>query len=141
MRWPLALALVRRVAWLDRDVRAGHYDPWSAGPIPRATDLVLGILGLGRIGKRMALIARECFGRVIACDPYIIDGDFPPYVERVGLEALFERADIVSLHVPLTEETHGLVDYVLLDRMKPGSMLVNTARGAVVEIADLVAAA
>ena len=55
------------------------------------SDLTLGILGLGRIGKRMAHMARNCFGRVIACDPYIIDGDFPAYVERVGARGALSR--------------------------------------------------
>lgn len=136
----LALAQVRRVAWLDRDVHAGRFHFSSAGPIRRATSLTLGILGLGRIGKRMALVSREIFGRVIACDPYLIDGDFPHYVERVDLETLFARADLVSLHVPLTDETRGLVGQRLLERMKPGAMLVNTARGAVVDVPALLAA-
>jgi D-3-phosphoglycerate dehydrogenase len=76
---------------------------------------------------------------VIACDPYIIDGDFPAYVERVKLEELFAQADAISLHVPLTNETRGMVNASLLGLMKPGSVLVNTARGAVVNIDDLLA--
>lgn len=136
----LALALVRGVAWLDRDVHAGRWNYLAAGRLRRARELTLGILGLGRIGKRMAHIARECFGDVIACDPYLIDGDFPPYVARVDLETLFARADLVSLHVPLTAETRGIVNADLLARMKPGAMLVNTARGAVVNLPDLLAA-
>ena len=70
-------------------MRAGHWHYTTAGHDPPRRDLTLGILGLGRIGKRMAHIARNCFRRVIACDPYIIDGDFPAYVERVSLEELF----------------------------------------------------
>ena len=54
--------------------------------------MTVGILGLGRIGKRMAHIGAQFFARVLACDPYIIDGDFPAYVERVGLDALFDAA-------------------------------------------------
>jgi D-3-phosphoglycerate dehydrogenase len=106
----------------------------------RVSDMTIGILGLGRIGKRMAHISRNSFKRVIACDPYIIDGDFPAYVERVSKEELFAQADAISLHVPLTDETRGLVDASLIKLMQPGSVLVNTARGAVVNIFDLVAA-
>src|SRR5262249_14649511 len=73
----LALASLRHVAMYDRDIRAGNWHYTSSGPIRRASELTLGILGLGRIGKRMAHIARDCFGSVIACDPYLIDGDFP----------------------------------------------------------------
>lgn len=130
----MALALVRHLAIYDRDVKAGRWSYLSPGTIRRASDLTVGILGLGRIGKRFAHIARNCFARVIACDPYIIDGDFPAYVERVDLETLFGRSDIVSLHVPLNDETRGMVNAPLLGRMRQGSMLVNTARGAVVDV-------
>lgn len=135
----MALALLRHLAIYDRDVKAGRWSYLSAGTIRRASDLTVGILGLGRIGKRFAHLARNCFARVIACDPYIIDGDFPAYVQRVGLEALFEQADIVSLHVPLNDETRGMVGAGLLARMRRGSMIVNTARGAVVDIDALAA--
>jgi D-3-phosphoglycerate dehydrogenase len=135
----MALALLRHLALYDRDVRAGRWSYLSAGPIRRAGDLTVGILGLGRIGKRFAHLARNCFARVIACDPYIIDGDFPAYVQRVSLAALFEQADIVSLHVPLNDETRGMVNDGLLGRMRRGSLLVNTARGAVVDVAALLA--
>jgi phosphoglycerate dehydrogenase-like enzyme len=130
----MALALLRHLAIYDRDVKAGRWSYLSPGPIRRAGDLTVGILGLGRIGKRFAHLARNCFARVIACDPYIIDGDFPAYVGRVGPEELFAMADVVSLHVPLNDETRGMVGTGLLGRMKPGSLLVNTARGAVVDV-------
>lgn len=130
----MTLALLRHLAIYDRDVKVGRWSYLSPGTIRRASDLTVGILGLGRIGKRYAHLARNCFARVIACDPYIIDGDFPAYVERVSLDALFERSDILSLHVPLNDETRGMVDAPLLARMKRGGMLVNTARGAVVDV-------
>jgi phosphoglycerate dehydrogenase-like enzyme len=88
----------------------------------------------------MAYSARNSFARVIAFDPYLIDGDFPAYVERVDLATLFRQADAVSLHVPLNGETTGLVNAALLDLMKPGSFLVNTARGGVVNIDDVLTA-
>jgi D-3-phosphoglycerate dehydrogenase len=136
----MALALVRHLAIYDRDVKAGRWHYMTPGAIRRCSDMTLGILGLGRIGKRMAHVGRNAFARVIACDPYIIDGDFPAYVGRVSLEELFRQSDVVSLHVPLSDETRGMVNARLLDLMKPGTMLVNTARGAVVNIEDLVGA-
>jgi D-3-phosphoglycerate dehydrogenase len=136
----MALALLRHLPQYDRDVRAGRWHYSSPGALRRASELTLGILGLGRTGKRMAHIGRNAFARVIACDPYLIDGDFPAYVERVELEQLFSRADVVSLHVPLTDETRGMVDARLFERMKCGAILVNTARGAVVDIDALAAA-
>jgi len=135
-----ALALIRHLPRLDREVRAGNWHYASTGGLVRATELTLGILGLGRIGKRMSYISRNVFGAVVACDPYIIDGDYPAYVGRVSKEELFRKSDIVSLHVPLNDETRGMVDANLLGLMNRGSFLVNTSRGAVVEVPDVVAA-
>ena len=136
----MTLTLLRHIAFYDRDVRAGRWHYTSPGTMRRVSNLTLGILGLGRIGKRMAHIGRNCFRRVIACDPYIIDGDFPAYVERVDLSNLFRESDAISLHVPLTDETRALVGSAVLGLMRPGSVLVNTARGAVVNIDDLLLA-
>jgi D-3-phosphoglycerate dehydrogenase len=136
----MALALVRHLPRFDRDVRAGNWSYASTGGLARASELTLGILGLGRIGKRMSYISRNVFGPIIACDPYLIDGDFPAYVQRVSKEELFRKADVVSLHVPLNDETRGMVDGRLLSLMKKGSHLVNTARGAVVVLDEALAA-
>ena len=133
----MVLTLLRHIAFYDRDVRNGTWHYTSAGRMRRVSDMTLGILGLGRIGKRMAYVSRNCFRRVIACDPYIIDGDFPAYVERVDLTHLFRDADAISLHVPLNDETSGMVNSSVLKIMKPTSVLVNTARGGVVNIDDL----
>ena len=133
----LALALIRNVVGFNRDVNAGKWHYLSSGRLRRASEMTLGIVGLGRIGKRMAHISRNTFKRVIACDPYLIDGDFPAYVERADLGALFEASDVVSLHTPLNDETRGMIDERVLRRMRPGSFLVNTARGAVVAIEHL----
>jgi D-3-phosphoglycerate dehydrogenase len=133
----MLLGAIRGIARYDRDIHQGRWHYTSAGRIPRASNLTVGILGLGRIGKRFAHIARNVFKRVIAHDPYLIDGDFPAYVERVSLEELFVQADAISIHCLLTAETRGMVDGRLLRMMKPGSYLVNTARGAVVDIDGL----
>jgi D-3-phosphoglycerate dehydrogenase len=136
----MALAMLRNIAAYDRDVKQGVWHYASAGKIQRASDMTLGIVGLGRIGKRMAHISRNIFRRVVAYDPHIIDGDFPAYVERVGKEELFRQSDVVSLHTPLNDETRGMIDASALGLMKPGSYLVNTARGGLVEIGDLLQA-
>ena len=136
----MTLALIRHLMIYDRDVKAGRWHYLSAGKIRRASLMTVGVLGLGRIGKRYAALARECFARVIACDPYLSDDDFPPYVQRVDLAELFEQADAISLHVPLNDETRGMVDASLLAKLKPGSVLINTARGGVVDIDALRAA-
>jgi len=133
----MALALVRHLPFYDRDIRSGTWHYESTGPLRRCSDMTLGIVGLGRIGQRMAHLARNAFRRIVACDPRLIDGDLPAWVERRSLAATFEESDVVSLHTPLTAETRGMVDRRLLARMRPGSYLVNTSRGAVVDIDDL----
>jgi D-3-phosphoglycerate dehydrogenase len=137
----LALALLRNVVAYQRDVAAGRWHYLSSGPLQRAGDMTLGIVGLGRIGKRMAHVSRNVFGRVAAFDPYLIDGDFPAYVDRIpDLYGLLAASDVVSIHAPLTAETRGMIDAQALAHMRRGSFLVNTARGAIVEIGDLLAA-
>jgi D-3-phosphoglycerate dehydrogenase len=136
----LALASIRNIVAYHRDILAGKWHYLSSGELRRAGDMTLGVIGLGRIGKRMAHISRDVFRNVIACDPYLIDGDFPAYVERASLTDVFARADVVSLHVPLNDETRGMIDAKVLGVMKPGSFLVNTSRGAVVDVDDALAA-
>src|SRR6267154_1539169 len=136
----LALALMRNIVAYHRDIQAGNWHYLSSGKFHRASEMTLGIVGLGRIGKRMAHISRNVFKRVVACDPYLIDGDFPAYVERADLAGLFAQSDVVSVHVPLNEQTNRMVDGALLGRMRPGSYLVNTARGGIVDIDGLLSA-
>jgi len=137
----LALASIRNIVAYDSDIHAGHWHFMSPGTMRRPSELTLGIVGLGRIGKRMAHISRNVFKRVVAYDPHIIDGDFPAYVERVhSLEGLAGQADVVSLHTPLNAETRGMVNAGFFGAIKRGTHFVNTSRGAVVNLPDLVAA-
>lgn len=136
----MALALVRNIVGYHRDIVSGQWHYLSSGAVRRAGDMTLGIVGLGRIGKRMAHVSRNVFKRVIACDPYLIDGDFPAYVERADLESLFAQSDVVSLHTPLNDETRAMIGADVLGHMRRGSYLVNTSRGAVVDIGDLLSA-
>jgi D-3-phosphoglycerate dehydrogenase len=137
----MALALVRHLPFYDRHVRANNWHYTSAGKLRRVSDMTLGILGFGRIGKRMAHLSSNVFGRVIACDPYVGDGDFfPDRVARVDQEQLFRDADVVSLHVPLNDETRGIANARMLNLMKKGSFLVNTARGSVANLDHVLAA-
>jgi len=137
----LALASIRNVVAYHRDIGAGTWHFLSSGPLHRPAELTLGIVGLGRIGKRMAHVSRNVFKRIVAYDPYLIDGDFPPYVERAGaLEDLRSRSDVVSLHTPLTDETRGFIDAEFFGAAKRALTLVNTSRGAVVDVTSLLAA-
>lgn len=134
----LILALLRRITVLDRGVRAGQ---WEAGRGGELADSVVGVLGLGRIGAGLASRASGLGARVLAHDPYR-DAAFAREhgAEQVGLEELFARAEILSLHTPLTAETEDLVEAGLLATMPAGALLVNTARGELVVEEDLAAA-
>jgi phosphoglycerate dehydrogenase-like enzyme len=131
----MLLDCIRGISRFNKHVREGNWHYTSTGKIPRASDMTVGIVGLGRIGKRFAHIARNTFKNVIAFDPYIIDGDFPAYVERVAsLEDLFKRADAVSIHCLLNTSTTNLINEHCFNQVRPGSYLVNTARGALIDI-------
>ena len=96
-----------------------------------------GVVGLGAIGRRVGTLCRALGMTVIAHDPAASTSAF----ELVGLEELVSRSDVISLHCALTEETRGLIDRELLSRAKPGAVLVNAARGAIVESEDVLAEA
>jgi lactate dehydrogenase-like 2-hydroxyacid dehydrogenase len=136
----LLLALARRVAEGDRLLR--RREPWGLAPtFMLARGLggrTLGVLGLGRIGREVARLA-EAFGMKIVYANR--SGPLPDVsYERSPLDALLERADVVSVHVPLGPETHHLIGERELRLMRPQALLVNTARGAVVDEAALVEA-
>jgi D-3-phosphoglycerate dehydrogenase len=133
----MALALVRHLPWYDREIRAGHWHFLSTGALRRLSSLTVGIVGMGRIGRAVAARARPCFGRLLGYDPFLSDSDWPEGVERVEWAALFAHSQVVSLHLPLTEQTHGLVNRQVLQTMPAGSYLVNTARGGLIDVDDV----
>jgi D-3-phosphoglycerate dehydrogenase len=134
----LILALARKLPLLDRQTRSGRWSVFEAVPIHRLAGQTVGILGCGRIGSR---VARKLGGfdvRLLACDPYL--PAFPPGVEGVPRDRLLAESDYLTLHCPLSPETRHVVDAGALARMKPTAVLVNTARGGLVDTAALVAA-
>jgi len=131
----LLLALCRKIARLDRQTRAGRWNVFEAVPIRRLAGQTVGIVGCGRIGSR---VARKLAGfdvRLLASDPYLTA--FPPGVEPVTLDRLLAESDQVTLHCPLTAETWHLIDARTLARVKPTAVLINTARGGIVDTAAL----
>jgi D-3-phosphoglycerate dehydrogenase len=137
----LLLGLARGLLGLQADVRAGGWDYAAAGPLHRLRGRTLGIVGLGRIGRRVAAKARAFGLRVVAADPYLTPSTFAEHgAEARPLERLLAEADFVSLHAPLNEETRGMLDARAFALMKPGACLVNTARGALVDEGALRAA-
>ncbi len=136
----MALALVRHLPQFDRHVRAGGWDYLATGDLQRPSTLTLGVVGMGRIGRRVAELGRPFFGRVIAHDPYVSNDAWPSGVERAELDDVFADADLVSLHVALTAESQGLVDRRRLGLMHDHSYLVNVSRGGLVDHDALLAA-
>jgi phosphoglycerate dehydrogenase-like enzyme len=136
----MALSLLRHLPFHDRRVRAGAWTIGDGDLMRRTTELTLGIVGMGRIGRRLAEFARPVFGRMLGSDPFVPPASWPEGVEPVTLDAVFASSDVVSLHVPLAEDTRRLVDRDRLRSMKPGSFLVNVSRGELVDIAALIEA-
>lgn len=132
----MALACNRGLIKAERSLRQG-LKPWdmrSIQPIFRVAGAIMGIIGLGRIGGATALRAKGLRMNVQAYDPYACAGtDKLLGVNLVGLEELLQTSDIVSVHTPLTDETRKLINASALELMKPSAILVNTARGAVVD--------
>lgn len=138
----MLLAAARRLGEADRFVRQGNWSPenaWSPDFFTGkdVTGATLGIIGLGEIGQAVARRAAGFDMRVLAWNrtPREVPG-----VESVSLEELLLRSDFVSIHVALTDDTHNLLDAEKIAMMKPGAVLVNTARGGIVDEAALAAA-
>jgi phosphoglycerate dehydrogenase-like enzyme len=133
------LAAMRRLLELDRATRDGRGWPTDATLGERVRDLgscTVGLVGYGNVAKRVEQIVRSTGAQVLHTSA--TRDDFNP--NWVSLNELLSKCDIVSLHVPLTPATEGLIDEAALAKMKPGAILVNTARGEVIDEAALVAA-
>lgn len=132
----LMFGLSRQLGRLDRAVKQGE---WSARDSFRGLELAgktLGIIGLGRIGRRTAELAQAIGMQVVTWSPHSRDDRFPAF----ALEELLRVSDVVSLHLALTPETRGLIDRNALRQLQPGALLVNTARGALIDESALVEA-
>lgn len=134
----LIMALVRRVCELDRSVRSGEWDPMAhVSEIRRISALRAGVVGLGHIGTRVGRHLQQLGFSVRGYDPQIGAAGID---QEDTLEALLAVSDLVSLHVPLTNATHHLIDRDALARVSPGALLINTSRGSVVDEAAVVEA-
>jgi glyoxylate reductase len=139
MAFALLLSAARRVVEGDRLVKAGGWKTWSPGFLLGA-DLrgaTLGILGFGRIGRAVARRASGFGVRILYHDPHPAAPEPGLEAEAVDFETLLREADFLSIHTPLTEQTRGLIGAEALAKMKPTAVLVNTARGPVVDLGAL----
>jgi D-3-phosphoglycerate dehydrogenase / 2-oxoglutarate reductase len=131
----LLLSAARDIARMDRDIRAGR---WSASEGLELAGRTLGVVGVGGVGAQMARIAAAVGMRVMAWNRSGIPAGVP--AEPAQLDTLLATCDAVSLHVALVPQTRGLIDARRLGLMRAGAILVNTARGALVDEAALIAA-
>lgn len=127
------LGLLRHVSQADRQVRAGVWKGLMGSLLETKT---VGIVGFGRIGKRVATLIAAFGASVIISDAQVKSSDF----ENVGLDELCTRSDIVSLHLPYSQATHHIIDEKRMNLMKKGSFIVNISRGGLVDEAMLLVA-
>lgn len=135
----VTLGLLRRLPAAVERAASGIWDVKALRPIPRVSELTFGVVGLGRIGQRVISLLRPLGGEIVGHDPFISP---PPEGVRLAadLEALLRQSDVVTLHLPLSADTHHLIDATRLGIMKPGAVLINTSRGGLVDTGALVAA-
>ncbi len=136
-----ALILTRGAFMASHDLIAGHWTRQALAKGGEISGRKLGLIGFGIIGQAVADRATALGMRVLAYDSKLPE-DHPAWkrAEQCSLEAILSNADIISLHVPLTEETRNVINSVALQKMKPGTILINTARGGIVDEAALVEA-
>jgi D-3-phosphoglycerate dehydrogenase / 2-oxoglutarate reductase len=130
----LLLAVARGIAFMDRDVRAGQWKVPTSG-IHRLTALRLALLGVGRIGRRVASRAQAFGLDVVAYDPFIKEWDVAGVTRAASVEEAVAEADFISLHAPLTPENHHLIGTATIAAMKRAPVIINTARGGLVDLA------
>ncbi len=138
----LILALSKQLSVLDKAVRAGNFRIRYQNLPQDLNDKTLGLLGFGKIGSEIGRICRQALNmRVVAFDPYLPDdkkATFDGQVEFVEIQTLFSRSDVISIHVPLTDETRNLVGTPELSMMKPKAIIINTSRGGFVDETALI---
>lgn len=133
----LMLACAKSVVPLDARMHAGHWDKATHKSLELGGRTV-GVVGLGAIGQRFARMAHAMDMRVIGFDPYA--KNLPDYIQSADLATIWREADVISLHCPLTDENRGMLNAETLAQCKRGVIVVNTARGGLIDEAALLAA-
>ena len=136
----LLMAIVKKIQLADTILKQGQWQRRYQLSTGDLTGHTLGIIGLGRIGGRLARLVQNFEMEVLGYDPFLTEKDARGSgVEMVPLDDLLRRSDFISVHVPLGEQTRGMINRKRIARMKPGAIFINTARGGVVESLDVLA--
>ncbi|HET9906363.1 MAG TPA: D-glycerate dehydrogenase, partial [Anaerolineales bacterium] len=135
LAFALMLSVGRRLVEGQQYVREGQWKTWSPTLLLgiEMKEATLGLIGFGRIGKAVARRARGFDMRVIYYDPTETETHSDLNATRVDFETLLKESDFISLHTPLTEKTRHIIDSAALSKMKPTAVLINTARGPIVD--------
>jgi D-3-phosphoglycerate dehydrogenase len=137
----MLLALARKIPLSNKLVQAGRWEMPAVVPLQRLEGQTLGLIGLGGIPRAMVPKAQAFGYKVIASDPYLPKEMFAKLnVESVSLDELYARSDAISVHAPLMPATRGLVNTAAFAKMKKGVLIVNTARGPLIDEPSLIAA-
>jgi D-3-phosphoglycerate dehydrogenase len=136
----LLLAAARKIAFYDRMVRAGRWEVPPGKPMFRLAGSTLGLVGFGNIARQVAVRAAAFGMRVLFADPFIDAGQFDVPGEKMELAAMLAAADYVSIHPPLMPQTRKMIGDEAFGRMKPTAILINCARGPIVDTDALVRA-
>ena len=135
----LTMAVARNAGLCNANMHSGR---WATGV--KSVDLsgcTVGLVGFGNIARIFARMIRPIAGRILACDPYpnrVAAADL--HVELADLDAVLAHADVLSLHLPLTEESRNMFDLAMFHKLKPGAIFINTSRGEIVQEDALAAA-
>ena len=137
----LLLALARKVPFSNKLVQAGRWEMPAIAPLRRLEGQVLGLIGFGNIPRALAPKAKAFGLKVVANDPYAAKEVFAAAgIESVSFDDLLARSDFISVHAPLLPATRGLVNAAAFAKMKKGALIVNTARGPLIDEPALIAA-
>ena len=130
----LILSLSRKIIWADRNVKENRWDWKSVQPISRLKDKTVGIIGFGRIGRKVAQRLKGFEVKILSYDPYVPEEIFREYgVEKVDFETLIKESDIITVHTPLTDETRRMIGEKELRSMKREAILINVSRGGIID--------
>ena len=131
----LSLSIIRKVGTMNRNVRAGSWDFTQAMPIRRFSQMTVGVVGLGRIGRLFAQKMNALGFNIVGYDKFYAPSkaDGTGYIEAATLDGVIEKADVFALFCPVTDENYHLIDASALGRMKDGVYIINTARGGLID--------